>query len=500
MKLPNSARNWTSMLGAAMAVTTLFIILFLFIISMIFDAGSSYLGLFIFIILPIFLVIGLLLIPLGMYFTHKKEIGLGAGVKETKWPVVDLNHIATRNALMIFIGGSVVFFSLTGIGSYEAFHYTESVEFCGTLCHQVMEPEFVAYHQSSHERVKCVECHVGSGADWYVKSKLSGLYQIYSVAFKKYPQPIPTPIHNLRPARETCEQCHWPEKFYDPMIRMKKSYLSDYDNTEWDIHLMMKTSATYSALGLQEGIHWHINPDVKIEYFEDPDNQGGIPWVKYSNRKTGETEIFRDPDYTGDNFASNNEMVKTMDCIDCHNRPSHNYQVPQNFIDDLITAGEISQELPDIKYLAMEILHQEYPTKDSAFAAIKSRVWDYYTNDYDYMLDTHEKEIGDAVEAIQLGYSQNIFPYMKANWSVYPSHMGHMETNGCYRCHNDHHVSNEGKVISHDCQLCHNIIAQGNPGSIEYSNTFEALEFHHPIDIKEAWRETLCSDCHFELY
>lgn len=499
MRLPSSLRNWTSIIGASLALVSLILILFLFTVSWIFDAGSSYLGIFIWIILPVFLIIGLLLIPIGMWITHRRQ-RKQEHEKVLKWPVVNFNTASVRNAAIIFAFGTLIFLMLTGIGTYEAFHYTESVEFCGTICHRVMEPEYVAYHQSSHERVKCVECHVGSGASWYVKSKLSGLYQIYSVAFNKYPRPIPTPISNLRPARETCEQCHWTEKFYEPMLRVKRSYLSDYDNTEWDIHLLMKTSATYSALGLQEGIHWHINPDVQIEYQADPDDPNVIPWVRYTNRKTGESRIYLDQEYDFNKAKFEGKNLKTMDCMDCHNRPSHNYRPPQDFVDDAITAGKISRELPDVKFLAMEILGEDYPTRDSAFSAIRARVWQYYEEMYDEYLETHADELEWAIVAMQIGYSRNIFPYMRVKWDKYPNHLGHLETNGCYRCHSDRHVSITGRVISRDCNTCHHILAQGVPGAMEYSKAFEPLEFKHPIDIRDAWKTTFCSDCHFRLY
>ncbi len=167
---------------------------------------------------------------------------------------------------MIFIAGTVLLLIISSIGSYEAFHYTESVEFCGKFCHKVMKPEYITYHGSSHERVACVECHVGSGASWYVKSKLSGLYQVYSVLAKKYPQPIPTPIANLRPARETCEECHWPEKFYDHKFSVKHSFLSDEENTERIINMQIKTSTKLVMGELEKGIHQHISPNVRIEY------------------------------------------------------------------------------------------------------------------------------------------------------------------------------------------------------------------------------------------
>jgi hypothetical protein len=498
--LPQSVRNWTSILGAVLASMSLIIIIFLFMISFVFDAGSSYLGIFIYIILPIFLVFGLILIPVGMLITRKKLKKSASDEEQLKWPKIDFNNPAIRNAAMIFGAGTMVFLLLTSVGSYEAFHYTESVEFCGKLCHTVMEPEYTAYHQSSHERVKCVECHVGSGANWYVKSKLSGLYQVYSVTFNKYPKPIPTPIHNLRPARETCEQCHWPQKFYDRKMKMKRFYLADETTTEWDVNMLMKTSATFSALGQQEGIHWHINPNVKIEYRNNPSDNESIPWVKFTNLKTGESHIYQEPDSTLDPEAMKNVPVKTMDCMDCHNRPSHNYLPPQNFIDDAITSGAISHELPDIKIVAMQVLYQDYSTKDSAFAAIETQVNEYYKLMYPDVLESKKKEIQQAISAMQEGFSRNIFPAMKVKWSAYPLHLGHLETKGCYRCHNDKHKSDTGRVISRDCKLCHSILAQGKPGEMEYSTSMQPLEFHHPVNINEAWKTKLCSECHSKLF
>ena len=500
MKLPSSIKNWISIAGAMLAVFNLASILTLMILNVVFGFGGSYIGLFIYIVLPGFMIAGLIMIPIGMRINKKRARKAEKEGKQVNWPVIDFNNIATRNASIIFMVGTVFLLIISSIGSYEAFHYTESVEFCGKLCHQVMEPEYTTYHGSSHERVACVECHVGSGASWYVKSKLSGLYQVYSVMAKKYPQPIPTPIANLRPAQETCEQCHWPDKFYDRKLRMKHSFLTDEENTEQIIHLQVKTSTRTTAAGIEKGIHQHISPDVKIEYKAVDEKRQIIPWVRYTNTKTGEVKIYTD----GDNYMTEAQLdsleTRTMDCLDCHNRPSHNYNAPQNFIDKSMSEGKISTELPAIKMAAMQALHQDYPTKDSAFYAIQTQINEWFESGYPDIAESKKEEIAQAILEIQNGYANNIFPFMKASWKEYPNNIGHMESDGCYRCHNNRHATETGTVISKDCNLCHNIVAQSTSDTLRYANSLTPLEFEHPVDIGDVWQEELCSSCHSALY
>jgi nitrate/TMAO reductase-like tetraheme cytochrome c subunit len=498
MHLPKSTKNLITMAGVTIAIISLVIIFLLFLISTFFHAESSYLGIFIYMVLPALMILGLILIPIGMIRSKQQEKRKVEGTPD--YPLFDFNKPSTRNAAVIFLVGTICLVILSSIGSFQAFHLTESNEFCGKLCHDVMKPEYTAYQNSPHERVRCVECHVGSGAGWYVRSKVSGLYQVYAVLTNQIPKPIETPIDNLRPAMETCEHCHWPQKFYDRKQKNKITYLADETTTAWNIHLQMKTSASNSAQGLAQGIHWHINPDVKIEYIASAHNREKIPWVKYTNLKTGEVTIFEDQEEKLTAEQHDTLEIRKMDCIDCHNRPSHNYKAPQIFVNELITAGKIPHELPNVKSMAMTILNKNYSTTDSAMMGIKTQVNEYYSSNYPDLVESKKKEIEQAIAGIQEGYSQNFFPEMNVKWTAYPNHLGHKETNGCYRCHNDKHASESGKVISRDCNLCHNIVAQGTDAEMEISNSFNPLEFKHPVDISDEWRTTLCSECHSALY
>lgn len=499
MKLPPSSKNWLTIIGSIIAVINLLLILLLFIISTIFNKGNTNLGLFIYIILPGFLILGLLLIPVGM-IREARNIRR-SGDKETKrLPRIDLNEPTHRNAFIIFTVTTIIVLVLSTMGSFKAYHITESVEFCGTLCHTVMEPEHVAYQKSPHANVLCVECHVGSGASWYVKSKLSGMHQVYAVLTNTYPRPIQTPLHDLRPARETCEKCHWPQKFYARTLWTNKYFLADSLNTEWDIILQMKTGPEYSGLGLREGIHWHINPAVNIDYLSESDKREKITYVKYTNKTTGEVTIYRDSETPVSDSLVNASVLRTMDCIDCHNRPSHNYNSPTVYFNKAMITGEVSKDIPFIKKVAMGVLRETFSTIDTAMLKIEAGITDYYKTGYPDYYAKNKDLISSSVASIEKGYSQNTFPKMKVAYDLYPEHIGHLETNGCFRCHNGTFKADNGRVITKDCNLCHTIVGQGNPGKMEYTNIRENLEFRHPVDIGTAWKEANCSECHLYLY
>jgi len=189
-----------------------------------------------------------------------------------------------------------------------------------------------------------------------------------------------------------------------------------------------------------------------------------------------------------------------MDCLDCHNRPSHQFLPPQKFTDELISSGKIPAELPEVKALAMQVYNTPFTTRDSGTMIITEMVNDFYASDYPEILETNPQLVSQAIDGFLEGYSKHIFPEMKANWDAYPSHVGHMEFNGCFRCHNGNHESEDGQVISRDCNICHTILAQGNAEHFETTSIDSSLEFHHPVDIDMAWKEMACADCHRYLY
>jgi len=494
MRLPNSVYNPISALGAAVAfVTGLLGGLLLALSFFLEELHNPYFGIFLYLLLPAVLFAGLLLIPIGMLRArHRRTAGRGPA----SWPVVDLGRPGHRNAVLVFLAGTAVLLTVSGIGSYEAFHYSESVEFCGTTCHQVMEPEYTTYQSSPHARVSCSACHIGEGADWWVKAKLSGAYQVYATLTDRYPRPIPTPVENLRPAQETCERCHWPQMFFGGQQRRYSHYLYDDDNTPWSIDLLIKTGGGDPARGQASGIHWHMNIGARLEYIARDHERTEIPWVRVTNRKTGAVTVYQDESnpLTEEEIAAAEPRV--MDCMDCHNRPSHVYLSPDEAIDLALRGGAIDADLPGIKRLAVEAMAAGYGSKQEAMSGIGTALVTHYRENAPEVYEARRASLEAAVEAVQQAYARNIFPAMNAQWSDYPSHVGHFDSIGCMRCHAGNHVSADGARVSTSCDACHTILAQGNGAEFETASIAEGLEFRHPVDIAEMWREIGCWECH----
>ncbi|MFQ5671217.1 MAG: cytochrome C [Acidobacteriota bacterium] len=342
--------------------------------------------------------------------------------------------------------------------AYKGIEVMDSVSFCGTTCHTVMEPEHTVYLRSPHARVKCVECHIGPGAGWFVKSKLSGAWQLASVAFNLYDRPIPVPIHHLRPARETCEQCHWPAKFVGDRLSVRTHYEQDEENTELKTVLVLRVGGIEGRKA--SGIHWHVDLDIRIRYRSDRTRET-IYEVEYTG-KDGKTRLFQapaPPSPGGGETGIRPGPWRVMDCIDCHNRPTHIYHLPGFEIDKALQEGRIDRTLPYIRREGLRLLRENHPTTEAALAAIHKELVAFYAENYLELSAARHAGIAEAARVLGEIRQRNVFPEMKVTWGTYPNHLGHTDSPGCFRCHDDAHVDQDGETISQDCSPCHTLLA-----------------------------------------
>jgi hypothetical protein len=494
MRLPPLVYNWLSYVGVIIAAVALAVFLFLLVFHTLTDATRApYAGLVIFMIVPAVLLAGLALIPLGMLIEWRRR-HRHAGQRPPRLPVVDLNNARHRNALLVFVVGSVLLLFLSAFGGYHAYEYTESVEFCGKLCHSVMRPEHTASLHSPHQRVACVDCHVGPGADWFVRSKVSGLRQVWAVMRHTYPRPIPTPIVDLRPSRETCEQCHWPGQFFGSKQTRRIHFLSDDKNTRWELSLLVKIGGGHPAVGNTEGIHWHMSLANQMEYAATDARRQVIPWVRVTDRASGKVTTYATKDSPWPATGQPDVTTRRMDCMDCHNRPTHIYRTPARAIDDALAAGQIDPALPSVKSTTVGLLAGKYETTPQAMTAIEEGVRRAYADKP--ASGVRPESVQQAVRALQHIYQSNMFPEMKTRWDVYPDNAGHKVFPGCARCHDGEHRSPDGRVISTVCTSCHVILAQGTPPNLKYASGPSGLEFQHPVDIGDMATQMACNSCH----
>ena len=494
IRFPRLAYNPISIGGAVIAAGTAVLIASLLYIQAVQRDSNPYLGVVVYMALPPVLILGLVLIPIGM-IRQRRIFERTGQAPVPQWPHIDLNLRTHRNAFFVFLFGSVAFGLISIVGGYQAYHYTESVTFCGKTCHVIMTPEHTAYQNSPHARVACVACHVGPGAGWYAKSKLSGLYQVYATARNIYPKPIPTPIKSLRPAQETCEQCHWPEKFFGMQLRRFDHYMYDENNTFWPVSMLVKTGGGDPKLTETSGIHWHMNISLKVEYIARDEQREDIPWVRVTDLE-GHVTIYQDKTSPMSEEQMRTAEIRRMDCVDCHNRPSHKYNPPDRLVDLAIATGQVDPALPGIKKIATEAMAGEYETQEAALDSIANKILASYTANHPEILESNRGALDRAIAATQQYFSQNMFPEMKVRWNRYHDNLGHFLYPGCMRCHDGNHVSDAGEVVSKDCSSCHIIMMQGSGDRAQMAATPEGLEFSHPEDIGDAWRETECSECH----
>ncbi|MGA8222396.1 MAG: NapC/NirT family cytochrome c [Candidatus Acidiferrales bacterium] len=449
-------RNTLTLTGAVLTTSSALTLVAFWIFNILMARSvDPYLGIIFFLILPGIFVIGLVLIPIGEILQRRRLIA--AGELPAVYPKVDLSEPLLRRALGWVAGLTIANVIIFSVASYQSVSYMDTPQFCGQTCHTVMQPEYTAYLNSPHQRVECVGCHIGPGAGWFVRSKLSGVRQVFAVTFHSYERPIPSPVEHLRPARETCEQCHWPQMFTGNKLIVIRKFSEDEKNTELTTALLLKIGGrTWDG---NIGIHGrHLDTNSPIEYISTDRQRQVIAQVSKKDSSGKSIEYTAtDTKPTPEQLAAGEH--RTMDCIDCHNRPTHILQLPDRAVDQAMAQGRISPELPLIKKKAVEVLKVEYPDRDTASRQIAATLDSFYRTSYPDVYRDKQPLVQTAISQVQAVYLRNVFPAMKVTWGTYPNNIGHTDFPGCFRCHDGSHTSADGKTIPNDCDTCHTMLA-----------------------------------------
>jgi hypothetical protein len=432
--------NWLSRLGLFLILTAMVLWIFLTGAS----AASGYLGILQFVALPAAFFAGLILVPLGISLQRRKE----APDRHLHLPEkIELANPKVRRFLIFVAGATFVNLVIGGTLTYQTVHYMESNNFCGTACH-VMAPEHLAFQAGSHSQVKCVECHIGEGAGNAIRAKLNGTRQLFLVLSGDYSRPIPSPPHALKPASETCENCHSRNHDYGERLWRRTSFSDEGEKLE--TALMLKLGGAEG-----KGIHGaHMGRNLTIEYQAADPKREKILAVKVTR---GSTSV----DYASADFESGKvkpAMTRVMDCLDCHNRPAHEFQVPDRAVDKMMADGVLPQSIPLFRKAALEVLRGDYGA-GAARQAIPEKLIAYYQKNQPTIASSKQNELNQASRELVALYERSVFPAMSIRWGTYPQHIGHTDSPGCFRCHGEELKSKTpGKAITQDCEACHKVL------------------------------------------
>lgn len=489
-KVPSLFHNYVSFLGTAIALASLCSAVLLILIDLSGNTKGAYLGIFAYVLLPGALIFGLLVIVAGMLWERRRRRRFSPA-EIAQFPRIDFNNPHSRRVFFGFIALSMVFVFMSAFGSYRAYEHTESVTFCGQTCHETMKPEFVAYGVSPHAHIRCVECHVGNGPEGYARSKITGAYQLYAIAFNKVPKPITTPVHTLPSVHETCEQCHWPSRFYGNELKTISRYAYDEQNTLRSMRMLINVGGGDPSTGPVAGIHWHMNLANEITFIASDDHRQVIPWVRVKDAQGNVTEYIDRNRPPGTELLAKGER-RRMDCIDCHSRPAHTYLPPDVALDQAFAAGRLDTNLPYLKKEAVAVLSKPYTSTPEALTSISSGLDQFYRSNYAVLYSSKNESLRAATKEIQRIFQTYFFPEMKTDWQTHPNNIGHLYSSGCFRCHDGEHVSNTGKVIRNDCNICHTFIYDS---AAQPEKNVRTGPFQHPVDLGGLAGDK-CEFCH----
>jgi hypothetical protein len=407
--------------------------------------NNPYAGLVVFVALPALFLLGLLLIPAGMWLQQRKLQRDPSA--EADWPVFDLRRASVRRTALLITALTAANIVIVLLAGYGSLHWMESPTFCGQVCHTPMHPQFTAWQAASHSRVACVNCHVGEGASGFVHAKLAGVRQLVHVMTNSVPKPIP-PGGDLPSVEQTCLNCHTPGQTVPDRIRTFREYADDETNAETITVMQMHMGTTPTS---KRSIHWHANPAIRVEYVATDAARETIPYVKVTDAN-GQVKEFRAPDTTDATIAGGTRQ--TMGCRDCHNTIGHPIApTAEQAVDRAIATASIARELPFVRRESVRLVKASYASEDEAMAAIESGLKSFYASQSGRAVDP--AMLARSVAGLQGVYRRNVFPSMMVSFGSYPTNRGHFTSTGCFRCHDDSHMAADGSTISSECELCH---------------------------------------------
>ena len=442
--------NPISLIGGALTTASAFVLIGFWVVSFFGHGGSSnpYVGIVLDLFLPGLFILGLAIIPVGIWLRRKKLIA--AGAVPAVYPKIDLQNPVFRHGIEVVAIATFVNFVIVGTASYRGVAYMDSPHFCGQSCH-VMAPQWAAYQESPHSHVDCVQCHVGAGMKSYVQAKVNGTKQLVEVTFHTWPTPIRASLNALRPARETCEQCHSPTRFTGEKLLVKTTFGDDEKNSVTRTVLVLHLGGVDSVSHLS-GIHGH-----HLNHFEyvATDNEAQTIIAVTAPNPDGTTTQYVSSDWKGPIKG----VRRTMDCMDCHNQATHVFQTAEEAVDEAMLDGNPSPELPYVHKEGMQLIQATYASQAEAGEKITAGLENYYRTQYPDVWNSQRPKVEAAAKRLVALYDRNVFPSMKVTWGTYPNNIGHMAYPGCFRCHDGNHVAKNGKALSNDCSLCHNLLA-----------------------------------------
>lgn len=426
----------------------------------------------------------------GLLGLRRRRLGRPSRLLEP-W-TLDLMRSRDRRYALAGLVTFVALFGFFASATGQGMRYLESREFCTEACHSVMEPEGTAARFSPHAELTCAECHVGSGAVHFAQAKLNGMRQLWGVVAGDYERPIPLPVTDMLPAEELCEGCHSRNRWIGYKEKQYVYFEGDDDNSPHPLRMLMKVGGLHSASGRGEGIHYHMLLDRKVEFVASDSKKSEVLWVRVTGAD-GQTQVFRRGAEGSDQAIAGKPVVE-MSCLDCHSRPAHQFRAPTALMNELLASEVIDRSLPSVKVEGVALLSESHPDRATATETIEERMRERYEGEDGR--SPGDPKLTAAIAAIQQAWSRNTFPSMRVSWQTYPNHSGHLDSPGCFRCHNDELTSDDGSTIFTDCTGCHVILAQGNGEPTDPVDFEKGVPFYHFTDDDTFEQYEECSSCH----